>query len=135
MSGKAGLRSFLERFKDALTVAAVDTKSPTAVGRFLGVNKQTADRWLQGGEPTPAMLYLIADKAKVSARWLALEDVPMAPQLDLSEEEREAIEEIYRVLLKRSPKTLRKWLRDGHELVELTTSGAPVFPPTKETSR
>lgn len=117
---KPNKTTFLDRFLMALTAQAVDTKSPTAVGKFLGVNKQTADRWLKGGEPLPEMLYVIADKTKVNARWLARDDVPMTSPVELTAEETNTIVQIYRVLAK-NPKALRRWLREGHELVEIST--------------
>lgn len=114
--------NFAERFKDALTAAGIDNKSPTAIGEFLGVRKQTVAQWLNRGEPKPAMLFRIADKTKVEARWLALGHPPMEKQEQLKPEEMAAVKQIYRVL---GPKALRIWLRDGHELVEIS---APVGP-------
>lgn len=129
---KPSKTTFLERFSAALTVhMGADASSPTEVGKFIGVRKQTAARWLSGkGEPGPAMLFRIADKTKVSARWLALDDVPMQPQIELSSDERETITQIFRVL-QRNPKALRKWIRDGHELVEMSTPVGPGNPFSK----
>lgn len=121
----ADTTTFLDRFKAALTAQGVDTKSPTAIGSFLGVNKQTVDRWLKGGEPGPEMLFLIADKTKVDARWLATNKGSMTPRLELSPTEVNAIEQIYRQL---KPAVLRKWIRDGHELVEISTPSSAANP-------
>ena len=128
MAQKAHETTFLERFNAALTVhLGADAMSPTKVGEFLGVNKQTAARWLAGGKPTPPMLYRIADKTQVNARWLIADEGTMEPPLTLSQEENDAIVQIFRVL-KRNQKALRKWLRDGHELVELSTPASPNNP-------
>lgn len=132
MAQKVHKSTFLERLTIALTVhLGADAGSPTEVGRFLGVRKQTAARWLGGGEPGPAMLYRIADKTKVNPRWLAEDGlIPMEPQLELSPEEHNAITGIYRVL-QRNPKALRKWIRDGHELVEMSVPASPESPFSK----
>lgn len=125
-----GKTTFLERFHAALTQAAVDWKSPTAVGSALGLNKQTVDRWLKGGEPTPAMLYLIADKLRCSPRWLATGEGGMAQAPNLTQEEADVIKQIYRPLASH-PKALRRWIKDGHELVEITTSAGAANPFAK----
>lgn len=120
MSTKSDTTTFLERFTAALTAQGIDTKSPTGVGRFLELNKQTVARWLDGGEPSPEMLFHIADKTHTDARWLATGKGGMTQQVELSPDELEAITQIYRNL---QGKALRKWIRDGHELVEMS---APV---------
>lgn len=70
--------SFKERFKRAAARARVDWR-PTAIGQSLGLPKQTVARWMDKGEPSGKMLYLIADRWKVSARWLATDEGDMLP--------------------------------------------------------
>jgi transcriptional regulator with XRE-family HTH domain len=113
--------TFLERLNGALTAMTVDTKSPTEVGKFLGVNKQTAARWLAGGEPSIGMLFKIADKLKVNPRYLAEGTLPIEPEPRLDPREYEAVTQIFRVLAKHNKKALDEWLRSGRKLVELTT--------------
>jgi transcriptional regulator with XRE-family HTH domain len=110
-------KTFLDRLKAALARKGQDYYSPTSVGEFFGVNKQTAARWLAGGEPNVSMLFVIADKLEVSPRWLAVNEGPMS-STQITDEESAMVEQIYRQL---SGKARAKWLRDGHELVELTT--------------
>lgn len=69
-------------FQERLKKAAEQAKVPwgqTAVAKSLGLKKQTVDRWFDKGEPKPAQLFLIADKWKVSVRWLATGDGSMLP--------------------------------------------------------
>lgn len=70
--------SFKERLQRAAAHAKVDW-SPTAIGQSLGLPKQTVARWMDKGEPSGKMLYLIADRWKVSARWLATNEGNMLP--------------------------------------------------------
>lgn len=61
-------------FKDRLQKAAAHAKvnwGQTAIAASLGFRKQTVDRWFDTGEPKPEQLFVIADKWKVDARWLA----------------------------------------------------------------
>lgn len=122
--------TFLERFQAALTQAAVDWKSPTDVGRALGLNKQTVDRWLKGGTPSAEMLFPIADRLKCSPRWLGTGEGTMNQNPKLSPEEYDLLIQIYRPL-SGHPKALRKWIKDGHELVEITTSAGAANPFAK----
>ena len=72
------------KFKERLAKAAAHAKvqwGPTSVARSLGFPKQTVHRWFDKGEPKPAQLFTIADKWRVSARWLAKEEGDMlAPE-------------------------------------------------------
>ena len=62
--------TFQTRFQEAARYAGVEF-SPTAIGRSLGVSKQTAQYWMTTGEPKAAMIFRIADSWNVDARWLA----------------------------------------------------------------
>lgn len=63
-------QEFSERLRDAAEHAGVEF-SPTAIGRALGISKQTAHKWMIGGEPRGAMVFHIADTWRVDPRWLA----------------------------------------------------------------
>jgi transcriptional regulator with XRE-family HTH domain len=61
-------------FPDRLAQAATHAKvehSPTALGKFLGVNKQTAATWMSGSLPRADKLFEYADRFGVDARWFA----------------------------------------------------------------
>lgn len=62
--------TFNERLQKAAAYAKVRW-SQSEVARSLGLKKQTVDRWFDTGEPKPAQIFMIADKWKVDARWLA----------------------------------------------------------------
>lgn len=69
---------FRDRLKEAAAYAGIEY-SPTAMGRSLGISKQTVHAWMDSSEPRPAMLFHIADSWRVDARWLATGDGSMAP--------------------------------------------------------
>lgn len=62
--------NFSERLKKACDHSGIGW-SQTAIGRALGVSKQTAERWMGDGKPSADTLFAVADKLKVDARWLA----------------------------------------------------------------
>lgn len=62
--------TFADRLKEACALRGVPY-SQTDIGKFLGVSKQTVDRWFNGSEPRPALVFAIADKLRVNPRWLA----------------------------------------------------------------
>lgn len=70
------MRPFADRLKEACALRGVPY-SQTAIAKYLGLQKQTVDRWFGGSEPRPALVFAIADKLKVSARWLATEEGSM----------------------------------------------------------
>lgn len=73
----------MQPFRDRLKLAAEHAKveySQTAIARSLGLaRKQTVDRWMGDGAPSPKMLSLIADAWKVELRWLATGEGGMLP--------------------------------------------------------
>lgn len=69
---------FRDRLRESAEYAGVEY-SPTAIGRALGVSKQTVHQWMMSSEPRPAMLFHIADSWNVDARWLATGDGEMRP--------------------------------------------------------
>lgn len=67
-------RNIDKDFSDRLMMAAQQAGVPykqTALGDFLGVNKQTVDVWMNGSVPRADTIFDIADKLRVDARWLA----------------------------------------------------------------
>lgn len=72
------MRPFDQRLKEAAAYAGVEY-SCTAIGRALGVSKQTVYMWMSGSEPKAAMIFHIADSWNVDARWLATDEGNMAP--------------------------------------------------------
>jgi transcriptional regulator with XRE-family HTH domain len=64
---------FSERLKKATARAGIEW-SQTAIGKALGVSKQTADRWMGDGQPAADTIFKVADALKVDARWLATEE-------------------------------------------------------------
>lgn len=71
-------------FRDRLREAAKHAKvgySQTAIARSLGLKrKQTVDRWMGDGQPSPELIYVIADKWGVDPRWLATGKGAMLPK-------------------------------------------------------
>jgi transcriptional regulator with XRE-family HTH domain len=69
---------FSERLKSACAKGGIEW-SQTAIGRALGVSKQTADRWMGDGQPSAETLFGVADKLRElgvayplsDPRWLA----------------------------------------------------------------
>lgn len=85
---------FRDRLKQAATYAKVGY-SQTEIARALGLErKQTVDRWMGDGTPTPQMIFHIADVWRVDARWLATgegEMIPRAGSSDLSQQEEDLV--------------------------------------------
>lgn len=70
---------FRDRLKQAAKHAGVEF-SQTAIAKSLGLkNKQTVDRWMGDGMPSPEMIYRIADAWRVDPRWLATDEGDMLP--------------------------------------------------------
>lgn len=70
MSKSLDRDGYPERLRAAAAHAKVDY-SPTALGKILGVNKQTAATWMAGSMPRGDKLFQHADKLGVDPRWLA----------------------------------------------------------------
>lgn len=70
------MRPFRDRLKEASAYAGVEY-SQTAIARSLNTSKQTVDRWMNDGEPRPAMVFHIADTWNINARWLATDEGDM----------------------------------------------------------
>jgi hypothetical protein len=63
--------TFIDRLKQAALYRRLEW-SPTAIGKALGLPKQTVHRWMQGSStPSPENVFLTADTWQISARWLA----------------------------------------------------------------
>lgn len=77
---------FSERLKKACERVGIEW-SQTAIGRALGVKKQTADRWMGDGQPAADTLFAVADKLRQlgaplpysDARWLATGESEQLP--------------------------------------------------------
>lgn len=76
MTTTTRMRPFRERLKEAAAYAGVEY-SQTAIARALNTSKQTVDRWMNDGEPRPAMVFHIADTWNINARWLATDEGDM----------------------------------------------------------
>lgn len=77
---------FWERFQKAAEHAKV-AWSPTVIGAALGLRKQTVARWMDeaaDGDPSGANVFLIADRWKVDARWLATGEGEMLPRVPIT---------------------------------------------------
>jgi transcriptional regulator with XRE-family HTH domain len=70
---------FSERLKRASSRLKVEW-GQTSLGAFLGVSKQTAERWMGEGQPASDRLFDIADRLGVDARWLATGSGDMLPK-------------------------------------------------------
>lgn len=87
------MNKFHERLQQAAKWAGVGD-SQVDIAASLNLNRQTINRWFQGGEPNAAMLLLIARSWGVDPEWLKTGEGEMltAPDEDgLSQEERELI--------------------------------------------
>lgn len=81
---------FASRFKLAAAHAKVQW-GPTAISESLGRAKQTVARWMDTGTPSAEDIFLIAERWKVDARWLATgkgQTLPHVPagQLEAAEQ-------------------------------------------------
>lgn len=70
MSKSLDRDGYTDRLRAAAKHARVDY-SPTALGKVLGANKQTAASWMAGSMPRGDKLFEHADKLGVDPRWLA----------------------------------------------------------------
>lgn len=61
---------FPARLRAAAAHAKVDFQ-PTAIGKFVGVNKQTAATWIAGSLPRSEKIFEVADAFGVDPRWFA----------------------------------------------------------------
>jgi hypothetical protein len=87
------MRPFRDRLRKAAAYAEVDY-SPTAIGKSLGIAKQTVHPWMRAGEPRAEIIFRIADLWKVNARWLATEKGAMVretPSAGLTRDEHEIL--------------------------------------------
>lgn len=75
---------FANRFRRAAAHARVEW-SPTAIGSSLTRPKQTVARWMDTGKPSGEDLFLIAERWKVEARWLATGEGSMLPRVAAAE--------------------------------------------------
>lgn len=69
---------FPTRLKRAVDHAGLDW-SQTRLAEYFGTKKQTVDGWMRGSEPLATMLFSVADKLGVDARWLATGEGSMLP--------------------------------------------------------
>lgn len=70
VSASADMEKFSDRLKEACRRAGVEW-GQTAISQAIGVAKQTADRWMGEGQPSADVIFKVADKLNVDARWLA----------------------------------------------------------------
>jgi transcriptional regulator with XRE-family HTH domain len=89
------MNKFHERLQQAAKWAGVG-ESQVDIAASLNLNRQTINRWFQGGEPNASMLLLIARSWGVDPEWLKSGEGDMLPAPDgngaaLSNEERELI--------------------------------------------
>lgn len=84
-------------FRDRLLMAAAHAGVPgrqSDIARFLGLNRQTVNRWFRGTIPDTPMIVLTAKAFGVDATWLATEQgqmIPGTPSQGLTVEERDLI--------------------------------------------
>lgn len=86
-------KDFSGRLEKAVSRVSVPFQ-PTALGVFLGENKQSASLWINGSTPRCEKLFEIADKLGVDPRWLATGQGAMLPVVnegDYTPEERELV--------------------------------------------
>lgn len=107
-------RPFRERLKEAAKAAGVEYRQ-SAIGRALGISKQTVDMWMNDGRPSPELLYKIADTWKINPRWLAIEEGQMRsvdPSLTAREE---IVLDLYRGLTPEQQREHVQELRAAYE--------------------
>lgn len=107
--------TFVERLHDAMVQQGLD--GPVQLGKRLGVNKQTASKWIRGETTILAAsdLFLIADGLKVSPRWLWTGSGPITPVAHPTPDE-EVVIRLYRTL----PKGWRDaWVDEGRKTLKL----------------
>lgn len=79
---------FSDRLRSACRSAGIEW-SQTAIGRALGVKKQTADRWMGDGQPAADTVFSIADTLKVDPRWLATGQESQSARAGIDQQELE----------------------------------------------
>ena len=128
-----GRPSTIRQSKDPLTVEgrlgiAMDMAGihgPTALGKVLDMDRQTAHRWMTGiNNLSPQNLFTCADALNISARWLATGVGAITKEEALTPDESAALA-IFRTL---PLKAREKWIRDGNELVELLSDRSTANP-------
>ena len=122
--------SFTERLHDAMVRQGL--RGPVQLGLKLGVNKQTASKWINGETRilSAVDLFKIADGLKVRPRWLLTGDGPMDNIQRPSAEEQQALE-VYRTL---PPHWREDWVADGRRTLEKLTlppSAANPYPKVR----
>lgn len=110
-------KDFSDRLMSAAQHAGIPYKQ-TALGDFLGINKQTVDVWMNGSVPRADTIFDIADKLRVDARWLATGDGEMIPALPDS-----AIEAHHRDLISRYEAAGPRWKLSIRTLARIATEG------------
>lgn len=109
-------RGFLDRLKMAMVRSGI--VGPVALGKKVGVNKQTAAKWLNGQTPNLGAddLFRLSGGLEVAPRWLWRGEGPMTGWQGLDADEH-ALVALYRELAK-SPDgwAADYWLAQGNEL-------------------
>lgn len=94
MSTYADMSEFRDRLRMAAEYRGVHF-GPTAIGKALGIRKQTVDRWLHGSMPEPDAISRISQTWGVDWEWLATGSGEMLPRTkekdDLNSQERELV--------------------------------------------
>jgi len=86
------MTTFVERLRRAAKAAGVG-ESQSEIADYLGLSKQTVNRWFKGGEPNAEMTFDIARRLRVLPEWLRTGSGEMqpAPGDGLTQDERELI--------------------------------------------
>lgn len=137
-----GKQAFKQRLNAACAHAGTECDAPALLKRLAAYardkkirnpvrSRQTVYTWLAGqGEPKTAHLFFLAAALGVNAEWLGTGEGDMSVNFRLEPQEKDAVLRIYRPLAK-SPKALTKWIKDGHELVEISTFASTANPFAK----
>lgn len=109
--------AFSDRLRDAARHVGVEW-SQTAVAKALGYSKQTVDRWFGTGEPKPAQIFNIADRWKLSPRWLATGEGKMVLGEETDGQARDGREEMMLLLFRGlTPEQQRELVIETNALV------------------
>lgn len=125
-------RPFPDRLKQVASHVNVEYAS-TALGRFLGVSKQTVNEWMQGGEPSRRHALLISERCGVDLHWLMTDEGDMVPtpvKDDLTAEERM----ILRSYRRAGPDWKRAFISLARGVVKTTLllSALLLYPPPSD---